>query len=427
MYSPAEYNVSCVSDRVTVELLSVCRVCTCVGASVRQCAAWCEESQICHIRNLTTWRAPPLYTRDMASANTSSGSQLATFKFKSPVPTKPDPMTEFPITFLARLAEIEKKTHTVVLSSGRKMCYFEETHGGDPASLPVVLCIHGLGQSKELWMEPEPVPNVRLVAIDRIGSGASSLTPVPYGFSEAVAEIEEALDKIGVDKFYVVGHSAGGAMAVEVAAGLADKERVLGAAFISAMCDTYHATAPKVGSGDWKKLVGSTMFWRACSPEGGGWKGALVRNLLLKRMFGSMFYAARKDRDCGFLSMYRDNCRKADGGCERTWEAMDKDLFFVSKNLYSTLHGCNSTMTPLGDLWRTLGRWEIDCSRYKGPCVVYNGDNETTRREMAEQNHRAMPQSELVIMEGHGHTTIMLEAPSIIQALIAGKSAVQVY
>ena len=48
----------CVFDSTTGLSFSSC------GASVRQCAAWCEESQICHIRNLTTWRAPRLTWRE---------------------------------------------------------------------------------------------------------------------------------------------------------------------------------------------------------------------------------------------------------------------------------------------------------------------------------------------------------------------------
>jgi pimeloyl-ACP methyl ester carboxylesterase len=66
----------------------------------------------------------------------------------------------------------------VALKSGRKLCYFDESPAdADPASLPVVLAIHGLGQGKELWMQPESVPNTRLLAIDRMGYGGSSQQP----------------------------------------------------------------------------------------------------------------------------------------------------------------------------------------------------------------------------------------------------------
>ena len=146
-----------------------------------------------------------------------TNSQLAAFDFKNPVPTEPQ-LTAFDPKFMSRLAEIEKKTFTVTLKSGRKICYFDEvaseSDGG--GSLPVVLCIHGMGQSKELWIEPDPIPNVRLIAIDRIGHGGSSIQPVPYLFRDGVPEIEEFLDKIGVGKFFVVGHSAGAGWALQV-------------------------------------------------------------------------------------------------------------------------------------------------------------------------------------------------------------------
>ena len=147
-----------------------------------------------------------------------TNSQLAAFTFKKAVPTEPA-LTAFDVKFMSRLAEIEKKTFTVTLKSGRKLCYFDELGGSesDPASLPVVLCIHGMGQSKELWIEPEPIPNIRMIAIDRIGHGGSSPQPAPYLFRDGVPEIMEFLDQIGiVGKFYIVGHSAGAGWALQV-------------------------------------------------------------------------------------------------------------------------------------------------------------------------------------------------------------------
>jgi len=349
-------------------------------------------------------------------------SQLARFTFKKAVPTEPE-LTALDPSFLARLAEVETKTATATVASGRSFCYFDESDG-DPA-LPVVVCLHGLGQSKELWIQPEPVPGIRLVAIDRLGHGGSSAQPVPYTFADGVPEIAELLDKIGVDKFFILGHSAGAGWAVQVAAALGT-DRVLGAATVSGQCDLYHNSAPPVGSRAWKALVPSPAIAAACGPDAGCW-GGLVRNILLKRVMGSMFYSERKDRDFGFRQLYTADQRKADGGCERTWRAMDRDTFFVSKNLYSVLHGCNDPSTPLGDIWRLFGRWSYDCSAYQGPLTVYNGDPELTLVAMAEQLARSVGQAELVVMEGHGHTTIMMEQANIMQALVAGKVAKQIY
>ena len=66
--------------------------------------------------------------------------------------------------------------------------------------------------------------------------------------------------------------------------------------------------------------------------------------------------------DPGFYSMYKQ-LRTGEGGSDRTWTAMDKDRFFVSKELYSALHGCNSKITPCSELFRLLGKWDYDCSK----------------------------------------------------------------
>ena len=181
-----------------------------------------------------------------------------------------------------------------------------------------------------------------------------------------------------------------------MAAGLSkdnEESRVLGVASISSQCDLYHSTAPEKGSKEWKALMPSSgaMMAKACAPDAGCW-GGIVRNLFLKQVLGSMCYSERKDEDFGFNQLYLESQRKGDGGCERTWEEMDRNPFFVSKNLYSVLHGCNSKITPLGDIWRLFGKWDYDCANYKGPVFIYNGDEETTPATMAQQIHRSIPQ-----------------------------------
>jgi pimeloyl-ACP methyl ester carboxylesterase len=347
-------------------------------------------------------------------------SETSTFAFKKPIPTTPE-LTSFTTEFLTRLADIENKTKTSTLKSGRTYCYFDEATADN---LPIVLAFHGVGQSKELWMQPEPMPNVRLIAIDRLGYGGSSQQPVPFSFGEAVKDYEEFLNNLGIDKFYVVGHSAGAPFALQIATYLGD--RVLGCASISATCDLYHRTAPTKGTMAWKNLVDSVMIANACSPNP-GCCGGCIRNCILGNMLGGMMYTADKTKDCGFHSLYVDSERKGDGGCERTWLAMDKKPFFVQTNLYSVMHSCNSKQTALGDLWRVHMPWDYDVSTMQCPCVIYHGDPELIRLNNAHQNQKAMPNAKLQILKGHGHTTIMMEAPTIIQALVVGNVAEMVY
>ena len=112
-----------------------------------------------------------------------------------------------------------------------------------------------------------------------------------------------------------------------------------------------------------------------------------------------MCYTKDKTVDMGCCEHYTESCRKADGGCDRTWEAMDKNPFFVSKTLWSTHNGCVSKSKPYHDLKRNFDKWEFDCSDYKGPLVLYNGEKETIPIAKVDQNKRAMPQAEVVIKD----------------------------
>ena len=52
------------------------------------------------------------------------------------------------------------------------------------------------------------------------------------------------------------------------------------------------------------------------------------------------------------------------------------------------------------------------------PCFIYNGKPEETGVFMAEMHHKMIKGSELIIMEGHGHMSIMMESGRIIEALV---------
>merc|ERR1712232_1385241 len=113
--------------------------------------------------------------------------------------------------------------------------------------------------------------------------------------------------------------------------------------------------------------------------------------MLLKKLIGGSMVAKRKDKDPGFYSMYVDAYRKSEGGCDRTWKAMDKDRFYVSKQLYSTLHGCIDPNTALTDMWRVVGKHDYDPADFKGPCFIYHGDMDNTNvPENGEYLHKAV-------------------------------------
>lgn len=88
-----------------------------------------------------------------------------------------------------------------------------------------VLLLHGWGASKEL-MQPiaQRLPSFRVIAPDLPGFGATGPPPAPWGVDEYAQWTIALLDRLGVQRVHVVGHSNGGRVAIALAT--AHPERV---------------------------------------------------------------------------------------------------------------------------------------------------------------------------------------------------------
>ena len=337
----------------------------------------------------------------MAAVSQAQDFMTHPSQFKTPVATSP-PMTEYNKEYLDRKREVGEKIFK--LKSGRQLAYFTE---GSPSDGPAVLCVHGLGQTKYLWLEPKPIPGVFRICIDRMGHGSSSTLEGVYKFNVGVPEVAELLDSLGIETFFVVGHSMGGAWALQIAAALGP--RVLGCADISGMCDIYHKDAPKEAR-------------RSAPKYGKGCSGKAFRCLI--RSVAEYF--PDKTKDFGMAAKYKGTCKGEDGGDKRSWDAMDKNPFFVTKTLDSYLHGTRSKDTFDLEFQRMLGLpYDYDTTAIQCPTFIYNGKKEATSAMMAEGNFALIKGAELIIMPEHGHSSILLEAEKIILALVQGKSVVE--
>jgi lipase len=86
-----------------------------------------------------------------------------------------------------------------------------------PADGPPVLALHGVtGHSRRWQVVADALPGLRLVAVDLRGHGRSPWTP-PWHLEQHVADAIAVLDRLGLDRVDVVGHSFGGAIAVHLA------------------------------------------------------------------------------------------------------------------------------------------------------------------------------------------------------------------
>jgi len=97
---------------------------------------------------------------------------------------------------------------------GRKMRYLELGSGEQ-----TIVLIHGMGGDLNGWMfnQPALAEHYRVLALDMLAHGGS-VKAVETGSLEELAEAVSALlDVAGVDQAHLVGHSLGGAVAVQLA------------------------------------------------------------------------------------------------------------------------------------------------------------------------------------------------------------------
>jgi pimeloyl-ACP methyl ester carboxylesterase len=90
--------------------------------------------------------------------------------------------------------------------------------GWGSAASAAVLLLHGVTASHVCWQSvASALPDLRLIAPDLRGRGASSSLPGPYGFARHAADVVALLDAQGVDRAVVVGHSMGGFVSIVLA------------------------------------------------------------------------------------------------------------------------------------------------------------------------------------------------------------------
>jgi pimeloyl-ACP methyl ester carboxylesterase len=90
---------------------------------------------------------------------------------------------------------------------------------GDPGSPPVLL-LHGIGRSLEDWAEQQDrlADQFRLIAPDLPGFGRSQPPPGPVSLRAEAETLWAVLDAVGVGQVHLVGHSLGGAVALQLLA-----------------------------------------------------------------------------------------------------------------------------------------------------------------------------------------------------------------
>ena len=116
-----------------------------------------------------------------------------------------------PAPYVSRFVEV----------AGLKLHYLEYGSDPDPASKPVMLCLHG-GAAHAHWFDfiaGAFTTDYRVLALDQRGHGDSAWADPPdYRYARYAADLAEFAGKLDLRDFVLVGHSMGGTVALEYAA-----------------------------------------------------------------------------------------------------------------------------------------------------------------------------------------------------------------
>lgn len=122
-------------------------------------------------------------------------------------------------------------------------------HAGTPGA-PRVLALHGWLDNAASFLPLAPfLDGIELVAIDMPGHGRSAHLPAgaDYSFPGALANLLDVADALGWDRFALLGHSMGGAIASLLAAACPERvTRLLAIEAIGTLAETPEQTVPRL-------------------------------------------------------------------------------------------------------------------------------------------------------------------------------------
>jgi pimeloyl-ACP methyl ester carboxylesterase len=144
---------------------------------------------------------------------------------------------------------MQLREDSIRLKDGRRLAFAES---GDPAGAPVIL-LHGNPGSRYMRHPDEGLTRrlgARLITPDRPGYGLSDYQP-ERRLLDFPSDIEQLADRLGLDRFALVGLSAGGPYVAACARRLG--ERITRAAIVSGAAPFNRPKATEGVNGDYRK------------------------------------------------------------------------------------------------------------------------------------------------------------------------------
>lgn len=272
----------------------------------------------------------------------------------------------------------------ITLSDGRTLAYVDL---GDRAGV-CTLFFHGAPMSRLHLAAMDAAfaaRGLRVVSPDRPGYGGSSPQP-GRTLADWPADAAALADALGVERFLVAGHSSGGPYAVACAALL--PERVAGTAVFAGVTDMGWPNA-------WQRFTADEVQMMRQPDEQAAVDWAVTRYGADGRGFFEADPFEFPDVDLALLEA-EDLQRAVTEGFRQGVEGYARDVFVQGQPWtfdpgrisapVEVLHGSLDAVVPVAHSWHTADRIEV---------------------------------SQLHIVSGHGHLSVLSELPAILERLAA--------
>ncbi|MFI9511287.1 alpha/beta fold hydrolase [Nocardia sp. NPDC052566] len=272
---------------------------------------------------------------------------------------------------------------------------------GDRSGYPV-LAFHGVpGSHREAVVfgdDAAAATGLRLIAIDRPGMGASAMSP-RRRIIDWIDTVTAVADRLGLDRFAVLGASGGGPYALACAYRLPD--RVARAVVVSSPAPFGDGTADR-GAGDVRRAGGLMVLRRF--------------PFLARPAAARMAAVTRTPR--GMAAMI---ARMSPTDRERI-AGDDELLGKIDANMRTAF--AQGSRGVAADLQVLFARpWGFELTDIAVPVVVWQGDSDgnvpvTDGRQLADN----LPNSTLMIVEGAGHLLFVDHAAAILESIQANQT-----
>ena len=130
----------------------------------------------------------------------------------------------------------------IELDSGAEVVAYRSSP--ESSTAPTVVLLHGIGMTHRTFEALQPLlgEELSVISLDLPGFGTTRKPPHPFTVDDHAQAVDEALDRLGVGRRILVGHSMGCQFAVEQA--ILHPDEVAGLVLVAPVVDSERRTLP---------------------------------------------------------------------------------------------------------------------------------------------------------------------------------------